>query len=115
MREVRVTGVRGDQIRRLNITVWRGRGEELVEKTNSNCAKHEKEKKKQSQRASFAVPYVNVPPQSPACADHPIYYLHDLRCLKSASWKCYKNVDSSVLHTFTWINRVCGCGGGVTD
>ncbi len=54
--------------------------------------KRDEDSKSESQHASFALPYVSVSPPSPACVDHLIHYLHDLRCLESAARKHYKTV-----------------------
>lgn len=90
-RKVRVTRVRGDQIRRLNIRCWRRREEEVVvEKKMWHCAEIQRKQKGEKRNASFTVPYVSMSPRSPACVDLLIHYLHDLRCLESAARKHYK-------------------------
>ncbi len=90
-----VTRVRGDQIKRLNIRVWIWRKEERVEeneKVKNRVWKRDEDGKSESQHASFALPYVSVSPRSLARVDHLIHYLHDLRCLESATRKHYKTV-----------------------
>lgn len=97
-RKVMVTCVRGDQIKRSNIRARFGERRKWKKKGKSEAVlrywvwKRDYDSRPESQHASFALPYVSVSLRSPACADHLIHYLHDLRCLESAARKHYKTV-----------------------